>query len=120
MNYQDSSSGADSVADESCLAQMASAKGYCDDLTEGKFSFPVIHSIHNSADGNNELLNILKQHTEDVKLKSQAVWYMHAETDSFEYTKGKLRDLHAVARARLAATGPTNDAFEQILVKLAS
>ncbi|KAL8838593.1 MAG: hypothetical protein Q9176_004990 [Flavoplaca citrina] len=103
-----------------CNEQMTSAKGYCDDLTEGKFSFPVIHSIRNSADGNNELLNILKQHTEDVKLKAQAVWYMQTETDSFEYTKGKLQGLHAVARARLVAIGPSNDAFEQILVKLAN
>ncbi|KAL8877913.1 MAG: hypothetical protein Q9192_008567 [Flavoplaca navasiana] len=110
----------DGVADEHCLAQMTSSKGYCDDLTEGKFSFPVIHSIRNSADGNNELLNILKQHTEDVKLKAQAVWYMQTETDSFEYTKGKLQGLHAVARARLVAIGPTNGAFEQVLVKLAN
>ncbi|KAL8659052.1 MAG: hypothetical protein Q9226_000633 [Calogaya cf. arnoldii] len=103
-----------------CNEHMAAAKGYCDDLTEGKFSFPVVHSIRNSADGNNELLNILKQHTEDVSLKAQAVWYMQTETDSFEYTKGKLRGLHAVARTKLVAAGPSNEAFEQILVKLAT
>ncbi|KAL8730352.1 MAG: hypothetical protein Q9166_004117 [cf. Caloplaca sp. 2 TL-2023] len=103
-----------------CSEHMTSAKGYCDDLTEGKFSFPVVHSIRNSPDGNNELLNILKQRTEDVRLKAQAVWYMQTETDSFEYTSGKLRELHAIARARLAAVGPPNEPFEQILVKLAS
>ncbi|KAI4275829.1 MAG: hypothetical protein L6R38_005794 [Xanthoria sp. 2 TBL-2021] len=103
-----------------CNEHMASAKGYCDDLTEGKFSFPVVHSIRSSADGNNELLNILKQHTDDVHLKAQAVWYMQTETDSFEYTKGKLRGLHAVARTKLVAAGPSNEAFEQILVKLAT
>ncbi|KAL8838627.1 MAG: hypothetical protein Q9170_002073 [Blastenia crenularia] len=98
---------------------MTSAKGYCDDLTEGKFSFPVVHSIRNSPNGNNELLNILKQHTDDVRLKGQAVWYMQTETDSFEYTKGKLRALHADARARLANAGPYNELFEQVLMKLA-
>ncbi|KAI4235735.1 MAG: hypothetical protein LQ349_002966 [Xanthoria aureola] len=103
-----------------CNEHMTSAKGYCDDLTEGKFSFPVVHSIRNSADGNNELLNILKQHTADVHLKAQAVWYMQTETDSFEYTKAKLRGLHAVARTKLVAAGPPNEAFEQILVKLAT
>ncbi|KAL8994072.1 MAG: hypothetical protein Q9169_005862 [Polycauliona sp. 2 TL-2023] len=103
-----------------CNEQMTSAKGYCDDLTEGKFSFPVVHSIRNSADGNNELLNILKQHTEDVHLKAQAVWYMQTETESFEYTKAKLRSLHAVARTRLAAAGPPNEAFEHILATLAT
>ncbi|KAL8676387.1 MAG: hypothetical protein Q9186_007083 [Xanthomendoza sp. 1 TL-2023] len=103
-----------------CSEHMASAKGYCDDLTEGKFSFPVVHSIRNSPDGNNELLNILKQRTDDVRLKAQAVWYMQTETDSFEYTKGKLRDLLATARNRLAVVGPTNMAFEQIMGKLSS
>ncbi|KAL8967958.1 MAG: hypothetical protein Q9183_002688, partial [Haloplaca sp. 2 TL-2023] len=81
-----------------CNEHMMSTKGYCDDLTEGKFSFPVVHSIRNSPDGNNELLNILKQHTEDNRLKAQAVWYMQSETDSFEYTKAKLRSLQAEAR----------------------
>lgn len=99
---------------------MTSAKGYCDDLTEGKFSFPVVHSIRNSLDSNNEILNILKQHTEDVGLKAQAVWYMQSQTDSFEYTKEKLRTLHAEARTKLAATGPHNELFEQILSKLAT
>ncbi|KAL8815830.1 MAG: hypothetical protein Q9223_005078 [Gallowayella weberi] len=103
-----------------CSEHMASTKGYCDDLTEGKFSFPVVHSIRNSPDGNNELLNILKQRTEDVRLKAQAVWYMQTETDSFEYTKGKLRELLAIARSRLAVVGPSNTAFEQIMGKLSS
>ncbi|KAL8950079.1 MAG: hypothetical protein Q9222_003863 [Ikaeria aurantiellina] len=98
---------------------MMSGKGYCDDLTEGKFSFPVVHSIRNSPDGNNELLNILKQHTEDIRLKGQAVWYMQSETDSFEYTKDKLRTLHMEARTKLTATGPYNESFEHILSKLA-
>lgn len=26
--------------------QYTDTKGYCEDITEGKFSFPVIHSIH--------------------------------------------------------------------------
>ncbi|KAL8695845.1 MAG: hypothetical protein Q9224_003120 [Gallowayella concinna] len=77
-------------------------------------------SEHVSPDGNNELLNILKQRTDDVRLKAQAVWYMQTETDSFEYTKGKLRDLLAIARNRLAVVGPTNMAFEQIMGKLSS
>ncbi|KAL9582023.1 MAG: hypothetical protein Q9212_003539 [Teloschistes hypoglaucus] len=102
-----------------CSESMMSSKGYCDDLTEGKFSFPVIHSIRNSPDGNSELLNILKQHTEDVRLKAQAVWYMQSETDSFEYTKQKVRSLHTEARSIISKTGPHNQSFEQIMTKLA-
>lgn len=86
-------------------------KSYCEDLTEGKFSFPVIHSINscreqkssisNSTQENtstsstvvfapetcdHRLMNILKQRTENVNLKQYAVQLMK-ETGSFEYTK---------------------------------
>lgn len=27
-------------------ADMSQKKGFCEDLTEGKFSFPVIHALH--------------------------------------------------------------------------
>ncbi|KAA0203433.1 hypothetical protein HAZT_HAZT007628 [Hyalella azteca] len=29
-----------------CTQEYCDSKGYCDDLTEGKFSFPIIHAIH--------------------------------------------------------------------------
>jgi len=60
-------------------------KGMCEDLTEGKFSFPVIHSIR-SDPTNLQLLNILKQKTEDEGVKRYAVAYME-RTGSFEYTR---------------------------------
>lgn len=60
-------------------------KGLCEDLTEGKFSFPVIHSIR--ANPNNlQLINILKQKTTDVQVKRYAVAYMES-TASFAYTR---------------------------------
>ncbi|CEG76137.1 Putative Farnesyltranstransferase [Rhizopus microsporus] len=42
--------------------QYADNKGFCEDLTEGKFSFPIIHSIRTDP-SNRQLLNILKQRT---------------------------------------------------------
>ncbi|EXX55352.1 farnesyltranstransferase [Rhizophagus irregularis DAOM 197198w] len=36
----------------------ADNKGFCEDLTEGKFSFPIIHSIHSDPD-NRQLISIL-------------------------------------------------------------
>ncbi|KAH7010647.1 geranylgeranyl diphosphate synthase [Microdochium trichocladiopsis] len=60
-------------------------KGICEDLTEGKFSFPIIHSIR-SDESNPLLLNILKQKTADVEVKRRAVKYMQG-TGSFDYTK---------------------------------
>lgn len=59
-------------------------KGLAEDLTEGKFSFPVIHSIR-SDPGNLQLINILKQRTSDEEVKRYAVKYMES-TGTFEYT----------------------------------
>ena len=66
-------------------------KGLCEDLTEGKFSFPVIHSIRSNPQ-NRQLINILKQKTTDDEVKKYAVKYMES-TGSFEYCKLVLRDL---------------------------
>ncbi|KPI35887.1 Geranylgeranyl pyrophosphate synthase [Cyphellophora attinorum] len=66
-------------------------KGFCEDLTEGKFSFPVIHSIRSNP-GNLQLINILKQKTTDEEVKRYAVKYMES-TGSFEYSRKVIRDL---------------------------
>jgi geranylgeranyl diphosphate synthase, type III len=74
-------------------------KGECEDLTEGKFSFPVIHSIR--ADPSNlQLINILKQKTTDVQVKRYAVSYMESK-GSFDYTREVLTVL--IERARRTA-----------------
>ena len=67
----------------------------CEDLTEGKFSFPVIHSIRANPT-NQQLLNILKQKTEDLEVKKYAVHYMEG-TGSFEYCRKILKELKAKA-----------------------
>ena len=72
-------------------SQYAENKGLCEDLTEGKFSFPVIHSIRANP-ANRQLLNILKQKTEDVEVKRYAVRYMEG-TGSFEYCRVVLGEL---------------------------
>lgn len=66
-------------------------KGLCEDLTEGKFSFPIIHSIRANAQ-NRQLINILKQKTTDDEVKKYAVKYMES-TGSFAYCRVILRDL---------------------------
>ncbi|KAK5095404.1 geranylgeranyl pyrophosphate synthetase [Exophiala xenobiotica] len=70
-------------------------KGLCEDLTEGKFSFPVIHSIRANP-GNLQLINILKQKTKDEEVKRYAVKYMES-TGSFEYTRKVVRELRGKA-----------------------
>eukprot|EP00163_Fabomonas_tropica_P011229 TRINITY_DN2182_c0_g1_i2.p1 TRINITY_DN2182_c0_g1~~TRINITY_DN2182_c0_g1_i2.p1 ORF type:complete len:234 (+),score=30.61 TRINITY_DN2182_c0_g1_i2:279-980(+) len=59
-------------------------KGFCEDITEGKYAFPIIHSIR-AAPHDHRLSNILSQRTEDVSLKKYVVQIME-ETGSFDYT----------------------------------
>lgn len=74
-------------------------KGLCEDLTEGKFSFPIIHSIRSNPQ-NLQLINILKQKTTDDSVKKYAVSYMES-TGSFEYCRKTLRDLQEEAVAMI-------------------
>ncbi|SPN97387.1 probable farnesyltranstransferase (al-3) [Cephalotrichum gorgonifer] len=71
-------------------------KGLCEDLTEGKFSFPIIHAIR-SDPTDLQLINILAQKTTDAEVKRYAVAYME-RTGSFEYTRQVVRVL--ISRAR--------------------
>ena len=93
------------------------SKGYCEDLTEGKFSFPIIHSVQNSPSENSDILNILKLKTEDRNLKAYAVAYMQNTTSSLEYTKEVLDGLHLKARIELEKLGG-NAMIGKILDKL--
>jgi geranylgeranyl diphosphate synthase type 3 len=71
-------------------------KGMCEDLTEGKFSFPVIHSIR--ADPVDlQLISILKQKTTDEQVKRYAVSFMESK-GSFDYTRQVVGTL--IERAR--------------------
>ncbi|KAF2138682.1 uncharacterized protein K452DRAFT_360926 [Aplosporella prunicola CBS 121167] len=76
-------------------AMLSQQKGFAEDLTEGKFSFPVIHAIR--ADPSNlVLINILKQKTNDVEVKKYAVSYMERK-GSFEYSKVCIQELQQKA-----------------------
>ncbi|KAJ5578296.1 uncharacterized protein N7459_007260 [Penicillium hispanicum] len=66
-------------------------KGLCEDLTEGKFSFPIIHSIRSNPHSH-QLISILKQKTHDDEVKRYAVQYMQS-TGSFEHTRQVVREL---------------------------
>ncbi|KAF5377128.1 hypothetical protein D9757_008756 [Collybiopsis confluens] len=60
-------------------------KGFAEDLTEGKFSFPLVHAIH-ADQSNSELLDIIRQRPKTPTLKKRALEYMEHRTKSFEYT----------------------------------
>ncbi|CAF4078026.1 unnamed protein product [Adineta steineri] len=65
--------------------EYAQNKSCCEDITEGKFSFPVIHAL-NSHPHDSRLSDILKQHTDNIDLKREAVHLLH-EFGSIEYTR---------------------------------
>lgn len=67
------------------------SKSYCEDLTEGKFSFPVIHAIRTHPE-DSRLLNILRQRSDDTSVKQYAVQWMN-QCGSFTYTREVLRRL---------------------------
>ncbi|OCL05463.1 terpenoid synthase [Glonium stellatum] len=67
------------------------AKGLYEDLTEGKFSFPIIYAIR-SDPSNLVLINILKQKTMDEEVKRYAVSYME-RAGSFEYSRKCIDEL---------------------------
>jgi geranylgeranyl diphosphate synthase type 3 len=76
--------------------EYAENKSFCEDITEGKFSFPIIHSIRSNPH-DRQLLNILKQRTDDIELKKHCLECMK-RTKTFEYTIDVLNDLEKKAR----------------------
>ncbi|XP_063923649.1 terpene synthase-like [Zophobas morio] len=68
----------------------ASVRVYCDDLDEGKFSFPMIHAIQ-SHPNDHRLLTMLKNRPLDMESKKLFVDIMES-FGSFEYTRKLLED----------------------------
>eukprot|EP01134_Creolimax_fragrantissima_P001249 CFRG1249T1 len=92
-----------------------SNKSFCEDLTEGKFSFPIIHSVLMNPD-DHQLLNILKQRTESHEVKKYALQLIY-KTGSFEFTKRELDRLADLAIEQIVGLGG-NDPLEDLIGKL--
>ena len=94
-------------------------KGLCEDLTEGKFSFPIIHSVRSDTT-NLQLINILKQKTQDEEVKKYAVKYMES-TGSFDHTRKVVRELKQKASVLIneldGGSGQSNE-VKKILDKM--
>ena len=72
-----------------CLEEYFDNKSFGEDLTEGKFSFPIIHAIQ-KCPRDNRLMNILRQRTKDVEVKRYAIQLLE-EAGSFEYTRDQMK-----------------------------
>lgn len=78
-------------------------KSFCEDLTEGKFSFPIIHAVH-SRPNDTRLLNILRARTEDIDIKRHAVAWLQ-ECGSIDYTRQVLRSLREQVEMEIDSLG---------------
>lgn len=91
------------------------SKSFCEDLTEGKFSFPVIHCIKSFPD-DHRLSSILKQRTEDTDVKRYAQKIM-VESGSLEYTRAKCTTLKGEVLEEIQKLGG-NPPLEKLLEAL--
>ncbi|XP_002741463.1 geranylgeranyl pyrophosphate synthase-like [Saccoglossus kowalevskii] len=78
-------------------------KSYAEDLTEGKFSFPLIHAIKTQPE-NTQVMSILKQRTTDNDIKKYCIEFLD-KVGSFDYTKSVLLDLEEKLRVQIAELG---------------
>ncbi|XP_037044778.1 geranylgeranyl pyrophosphate synthase isoform X2 [Bradysia coprophila] len=92
-------------------------KSFCEDLTEGKFSFPIIHAV-NYQKQDRQVLHILRQRTRDIEVKKYCINLLD-KLGSFKYTRGILDKLDQEARQEVALFGP-NPFMEGLLDELLS
>ncbi|KAK2496585.1 hypothetical protein MC885_019219 [Smutsia gigantea] len=78
-------------------------KSFCEDLTEGKFSFPTIHAIWSRPEST-QVQSILRQRTENVDIKKYCVHYLE-NVGSFQYTRSTLEELESKAYKQIDARG---------------
>ncbi|KAJ1978353.1 hypothetical protein H4R34_003234 [Dimargaris verticillata] len=95
--------------------QYSTNKGYCEDIQEGKYSFPVIHSILADA-SNHQLTSILKQRTADADVKKYALKIMD-RTGSFAFTLEYLHQCERTIRQDIQSLGQ-NVLLEKDLFKV--
>lgn len=98
-----------------CLQEYSENKSYCEDLTEGKFSFPIIHAIH-SQPNDRQVIHILRQRTRDREVKKYCISLLE-KFGSFEYTRKTLLALDNEARVEITRLGG-NPLLEQVLDSL--
>jgi geranylgeranyl diphosphate synthase type 3 len=95
--------------------EYAENKSFAEDITEGKFSFPIIHSIRTTPQ-NHEVINILRQRTNDITLKKHMISVLE-RTNSFAYTRDVLLLLEADLLAEIEKLGG-NSKLGAIVAKL--
>lgn len=86
-----------------CLQEYSENKSYCEDLSEGKFSFPIIHAIKSRPD-DGQVMHILRQRTRDVDVKKYCISLLEKH-GSFAHTRKTLQELDIEARKEVERLG---------------
>ncbi|KAJ8330585.1 hypothetical protein O5D80_001560 [Batrachochytrium dendrobatidis] len=88
-------------------------KGYAEDLTEGKFSYPIVRCIHKDSSKSSQLCSILRQRTRDMDIKKYAIEILE-NAGVFADTAKELKSMERKAREMVVKHGG-NQVLEQIL-----
>ncbi|XP_014276934.1 terpene synthase isoform X2 [Halyomorpha halys] len=102
-----------------CDREYADNKSFCEDLTEGKFGFPIMHAIISRPE-DKKVFNILRQRPKNVEVKRYCISLLE-EYGSFDYTRKVLDDLEKEARTEVARLGgnPRMDSLlDEIAIKV--
>ncbi|XP_073839387.1 geranylgeranyl pyrophosphate synthase quemao isoform X1 [Musca autumnalis] len=108
------------IRDDYCnlsLKEYSENKSFAEDLTEGKFGFPVIHAVQTQKH-DKQVLHILRQRTHDVEVKKYCITLLE-KLGSFRYTRNVLESLDEEARAEVKRLGG-NPYMDKLLDKLLS
>lgn len=83
-------------------SELITNKGFAEDLSEGKLSFPILHGLSYALSSGDDLslkyIDIIKLKTTDYELKRQAVDYLKKISKSMDYTKNTLLRIASIAR----------------------
>ncbi|KAH9925948.1 terpenoid synthase [Epithele typhae] len=93
--------------------QYSDNKGFAEDLSEGKFSFPVVHGVRADT-SNRQILNVLQKRPTTPTLKKYTIAYLRDHTKSFDYTLSVMDNLEKQIRAEILRLGG-NARLEKII-----
>ncbi|WPH04798.1 geranylgeranyl pyrophosphate synthase [Acrodontium crateriforme] len=100
-----------------CDEKMAAQKGFFDDLTEGKFSYPIAHTVWSDSPEKDHVLDLLKLRSEDTAIKNDAAMSLE-RAGSLAHTRRVLETLNKRARILMDQVAAPNPLLEGLLDKL--
>jgi len=98
--------------------EYASNKGFAEDLTEGKFSFPIVHGVRANP-SNRQVLNVLQKRPTTPTLKKHVIGYLANSTNSFTYTLSVMDEFRSKVISEIERLGGNLrlDAIVELLSK---